>query len=144
MRFAILTRLETGREGTFGQLITDSGFTATTGELPWKNNEKGHSCIPTGLYRCSWGMSSKFGSCYHLKEVPDRSDILIHSGNFCGDKEKGFKSDVEGCILIGETVGQLEKQKAVLNSKHAIGGLRIAFGLDPFDLTIRWAEGKEP
>jgi hypothetical protein len=49
-------------------------------------------------------------------DVPGREGILIHQGNFCGDVRIGFKSNVLGCVLVGDRLGILSGQQAVLNS----------------------------
>jgi len=126
--------------GTFGQLfVPDVGFRCMTGELPWRNNSRGLSCIPEGIYECSHlprSGSGKFVDVYHVQEVYGRTGILIHAGNYCGDIKEGFKSDVDGCILLGTKHGYLGTQRAVLNSKTALQGFREAIGKDPFTLTV--------
>lgn len=62
-------------------------------ELPWNNNERNASCIPEGTYEVVKYVSEKRGNTFLLKDVPGRSDILIHKGN--------FKRDTLGCILPG-------------------------------------------
>lgn len=73
--------------------------------------------------------------------VPGRSAILIHSGNFAGDKSKGFKSDVDGCILPGFGVGIVSGQKGVTRSRLALDKLRAFIGKNDFQLTITDATG---
>jgi hypothetical protein len=113
-------------DGTFGELVTDSGLRLATGELPWKNNDHGKSCIPAGIYRCHWIRSPKHGWCYQIMDVPGRSMIEIHSANFMGDVDKGKVSQLLGCVALGLSVGELapspvqEAQMAVLHSKDAI------------------------
>jgi hypothetical protein len=118
MIIAELKRLTSGDTGTFGVLSVD-GKSWITGELPWRNNAKGKSCVPEGEYRVWWGRSPKHGMCYHVLDVPGRQLIQIHSGNYCGDKERGWKSDVEGCILLGKDVVDLE-QRMVTSSRMAM------------------------
>lgn len=115
----ILSRLPSTDEGTFGILVCDY-HAWWTAELPWKNNEQKISCIPQGEYKCIVRHSPKFGKVYWLQNVEDRSYILIHSGNYSGDISKGYKSHVEGCILLGKKIGKLAGQQAVLISKPAI------------------------
>lgn len=64
-------------------------------ELPDKDNKRNISCIPKGRYIVSRHKSPKHGECYHVKNVRDRSMILIHKGNFI--------EDTQGCILVGMT-----------------------------------------
>lgn len=136
MRTATLVRILESDEGTFGVLTLDSGLRVRSAELPWRGNASRFSCIPTGAYDCVWHESPRFGFCYHLEDVPDRSHILIHRGNFAGDTRLGYKSDVEGCILLGMDVGQLEGQAALLRSRTAIFNFHQALREAPFRLTI--------
>lgn len=139
-----LQRLETGDEGTFGKLTLPDdlgGHVFATGELPWRDNAKGKSCIPAGTYLCKWHVSPKFGPCYIVTDVGGRSFILIHKGNWCGDEDLGFKSNVDGCILLGLSRGTLtpegmKPQLAVISSSQAIGAFNEAMKESDFELTI--------
>lgn len=136
MRRATLTRTGTGDEGTFGRLVTDTGLVCFTGELPWRGNAKGRSCIPPGVYRCIWGPSASFGTCYHVTRVPGRSAILIHAANFVGDTTKGFQCEVAGCIAVGTGIEPRGRQRALVHSRQALLALETALGREPFELTI--------
>ncbi len=122
MKFHVL-RSDQSAEGTFGSLLPLAGafpHPVYTGELPWRDNHSDVSCIPGGIYQCRMTLSPHFGyKTYEIMDVPGRVGERIHSGNFCGDKSKGFKSDVLGCILLGFQIGELEGQKAILQSKDA-------------------------
>ena len=48
---------------------------------------------------------------FELFDVPGRSEIKIHIGNTSGD--------VSGCIAIGDKLGFIDKELAVLNSRKA-------------------------
>lgn len=136
MRSATLVRVLASDEGTFGVLKLDSGSQFKSAELPWRDNARRFSCIPAGEYQCRWRTSPRFGDCYHVEDVPGRSDILIHAANFAGDTRLGFKSDVEGCIALGMDVGQLEGQTALLRSRIAMFNFHNALGEAPFVLRI--------
>lgn len=69
-------------------------------ELPWKANQKQISCIPEGTYNIVPHKSPKFGHCLLVKDVPDRSNILIHAGN--------TTKDTKGCLLPGELASDKE------------------------------------
>lgn len=88
-----LTRLKTNLNGTFGEIRLPSGKIISTLELPWKNNQRQISCIPAAVYQCGVVNSPKFGRVYQVKNVPNRSHILIHAGNWV--------KDTSGCILVG-------------------------------------------
>lgn len=72
-------------------------YTCKTLELPNKNNERQISCIPEGEYETVKIISSTKGACFLLKNVPGRTAIEIHIGNFASGK----KVDTQGCILPG-------------------------------------------
>lgn len=131
-----ITRTETSDEGTFGVLET-TGFMCYTGELPWCGNEVKKSCIPVGEYDCYPYSSNKYLNAYEVSKVPGRAAILIHQGNLCGNKDKGFQTNVEGCILLGKSIGKLSGQKAVLQSKQALTEFIHFMNNLPFKLVIR-------
>lgn len=62
-------------------------------ELPWLDNRRNRSCIPTGTYTIAPYQSDKFQRAFEVKDVPNRSSILIHPGNRL--------SEIRGCILVG-------------------------------------------
>lgn len=70
-------------------------------ELPWKDNERKISCIPEGIYPVVERRTDKFKRHYHIHNVPDRSFILQHPGN--------FTAQIEGCQLPGERFQHLNK-----------------------------------
>jgi hypothetical protein len=128
--------------GTFGTLsIPGTNFSCCTGELPWRGNAANTSSIPAGTYRVTWGPSAAFGECYHLEGVPGRSHILIHAGNYCGDREAGWMSDVKGCIILGRKVGFFgSPQKMVNGSRATLRDFVEEMGKAPFELTIEDCE----
>lgn len=72
-------------------------------ELPDKGNKKRISRIPEGSYKASKHKSPRFGDSLWLRDVPNRSEILIHKGN--------FYYDILGCILIGKDLTYINKDK---------------------------------
>lgn len=130
-----LIRTETGDEGTFGLLLYD-GRVLYTGELPWRDNERGKSCIPAGIYDVFMRVSSRFGRVYEVKDVTGRTAILLHNGNWCGDDALGFKTHVDGCILLGLDRGRLDGQNAVFSSRRARHKIEAEMGGAPFKLEI--------
>lgn len=107
-----LDRLKFLEQGTVGVLSTD-GDTKNplcyTLELPWHNNEHGISCIPVGAYKCIPHNSPAHPHTWEVTGVPNRSAILIHSGNTI--------NDLKGCIAVGDSMGELDGLPAVRNSK---------------------------
>ena len=116
-------------------------------EPPWRDNRMNESCIPWGSYRCE--LKAATGKViggenrwYQVLDVLGRSEILIHPGNWAGDKTRGMYSDSEGCILFGakETrsipPGQRYDQLAVLDSRKACDRLYEYFDGCPFWLHV--------
>ena len=137
----IVVRIDRGPStdsGTFGRLTIDgSGFSCFTLELPWKNNQSNVSCIPEGTYECEYTMSPRFGrKFYRLNRVPNRAGILFHAGNWAGDKSKGLRTDVEGCILLGNGKGKLSGQDALTASRAALKAFETALDYKPFTLIV--------
>lgn len=138
MNHVQITRIKTGDQGTFGALVADTGFHCFTGELPWLDNKTGISCIPSGIYTARYSFSRHFQRMlYRLDEVPERVGVLIHSGNFCGDRTKSYKSHSRGCILLGRAFGALNGQQAVLGSMPTLLGFVEEMERKPFTLEIK-------
>ena len=84
-------------------------FECKTLELPWLNNQRRISCIPKGSYKTIRHRSPKYGDCFWLQDVPGRSEILIHAGNFAGSKNpKTGTPDTLGCILPGASFADID------------------------------------
>jgi hypothetical protein len=87
---------------TKGYLIILTGtkclFHCVTLELQDNGNQHNTSCIPEGVYQVEKYESEKHGHCFHIMNVPGRSDILIHIGNFASGVAH---IDTKGCILPG-------------------------------------------
>ena len=97
---------------TMGKLFLNGEEFCDTLELPWKQNQRNISCIPAGEYdaRLRLPRESATREYIHLliKDVPNRSYILVHIGN--------TTSDTQGCILVGQS----RKQHFVGNSTLAM------------------------
>jgi hypothetical protein len=96
-------------------------------ENPLRETNK-DSRIPAGEYVCAPYSGAKFKDVYILKDVPDRTFILIHPGN--------FESDTEGCILVGKSAGSSVRGPAVFESKYALQDLKAILGKAEFKLKI--------
>ncbi len=51
------------------------------------------SCIPTGSYKVKKHDSPNFGQCLKIEGVRNRTNILIHAGN--------YYDDTKGCVVVG-------------------------------------------
>lgn len=125
-----LTRLYDWGNQIVGRLDFD-GFTCNTLERGWKNNQKNISSIPKGVYNCKWRYSYKFGWCYEITNVQNRTDILFHEGNY-------FFNSL-GCIMLGKGYGDLNKDKLpdLLNSKATRKEFETLFNKKDFILIIK-------
>ncbi|MCB2200866.1 hypothetical protein KQI63_15785 [bacterium] len=154
---ALLMRMETGDEGTFGELSIEApqvpqlAFTCRTIELPWRDNAEGKSCIPSGDYRVVTSYSKKFDRyLFEVLDVPGRSGVRIHEMNFAGDESKGFKAESDGCIGVGRVQsiwtpkGYSEPQHAVTRSEDTLVDLHTFCEEYDLDLAIAWADGINP
>ena len=99
-------------ESTIGELFLNGERMCDTLELPYRDNKRSISCIPAGQYdvRLRLARESATRDYLHLlvKDVKDRSHILVHRGN--------KPSHTKGCILVGLT----SKQDFVGNSTLAL------------------------
>lgn len=139
----LLARQRTTPEGTFGKLYIHGQLFCHTLELPWLDNAPRRSCIPDGKYLVGWVRSPRFGWVYSLSGVPGRSYIRIHPANYAGDRASGWKTQLEGCIALGEHVGKLGNQHAILNSRAAVRRFADAMERKPFVIRV-YSTGREP
>ena len=78
--------------------------------------------IPPGEYTVKNLYSPKFGRMMlRLVNVPDRSGILIHQGNYAKDSL--------GCILVGFKPARTREPHSLVNSSRALIGLYKELGL---------------
>jgi len=113
---------------SIGVLVIDGEMHSLTLENPWLENSRNVSCIPAGTYQCHPVSSPRFGNVYEVRDVPGRSHILFHSGN--------LTRDTQGCILLGNTIGHLDKQRGILQSRPALDSFLTKAEGQPFTLKI--------
>ncbi|MFZ7121799.1 MAG: DUF5675 family protein [Eubacteriaceae bacterium] len=99
-------------------------------ERAWLDNKKNESCIPEGTYKVIPNNTKAHPDSFRLPDVPGRSGILIHSGNY-------YYHSL-GCILLGSNLVDLDKdgKPDISNSKKAMDKLYKLVGLNDFELTI--------
>ena len=113
-----------------GRLFVDGKEMATI-ERPWRYNKRNESCIPSGVYLCEYmarSASGKYKDVWHVRNVKNRSGILIHNGNLA--------SHSKGCIILGLKRGKLAGLPAVLSSRLAKNKLNRLLGKQSFNLHI--------
>lgn len=108
----ILKRIANTSRGVFGVLMDEDSPLCVTIERPWLDNKKMVSCIPDGTYKFAKHSGEKFKNVWEILDVPDRTAILIHSGN--------TMSDVQGCVAVGSSFFD----NGVLQSQTALDKLR--------------------
>ena len=131
MRILELIRLEEDANfGTFGILKIDKRVFCFTLEPADVLNETDRSSIPAQQYICQKVVSPRFGKTFEVTDVPGRNHILFHPGNTV--------NETEGCIILGERVGMLRENRAVLNSGHTFDKFMALLNNDEqAHLTIR-------
>ena len=99
-------------ESTIGELFLNGERFCDTLELPYRDNQKSISCIPTGEYKVRLRLPRESATRHYIhllvKDVKDRSHILFHRGNTAKDSR--------GCILVGQGT----QQDIVYNSTLAM------------------------
>ena len=137
MRTVYLNRFEQSDQGTLGVWsCPEQAFSCFCLELPWRNNNVGVSRIPKGVYKVVVRWSHKYKWHYHITGIDGRSYILLHSGNYAGDRMKGYKTHSHGCLLLGKKCGYLQGQRAVLCSRLAIREFYNLMNEETFKLII--------
>jgi hypothetical protein len=103
MTIRVLRTIDNGKQ-TNGVLYVEKDgaiiFECFTLELPWKDNERRVSCIPEGTYKAVKHRSPKFGNSVWIKDVPNRSEILIHPANYV--------RQLLGCIAVGKDLKDID------------------------------------
>ena len=85
-----------------------------------------------------WTYSPRFRRrMYILADTDPRVGIRAHSANLAGDKSLGYLSQLNGCIALGEKIGWIERQKAVLLSVPAVRAFETMMGRKNFVLEVR-------
>jgi len=132
-----LNRCQTDDKQTLGELYLLSDNEAVlnkwmTLELPDMNNTRYISRIPAGTYNAVIHNSPRFGKTLWIQDVPNRSEILIHQGN--------YHTQIKGCILIGQNHIDINNDglKDVTSSRKSMAKLMSQLqGLESIEITIK-------
>ena len=116
------------KEATLGTLTIEDVTTdhIYTLENPKRATDK-DSRIPAGTYTCKPYSGTKYKDVYIVENVPNRSAILIHWGN--------YEKDTEGCILIGNRRAT-NPQPMIMESKRCYERFRSLIGKNEFTIVI--------
>lgn len=95
-------------KGTNGKIFLDGKLICHSIELAWRNNIPKISCIPEGIYQIVRRYSNRYKNHYWIKNVPNRSLILIHPAN-------NANKELQGCIapvlnIVNDGVGEYSKK----------------------------------
>lgn len=126
-------------QGTFSRLQYNNQHICYMVELPDRQNRSNISRIPAGRYVVTHmprSASGKYKNVYHVQNVPKRFGVLIHAGNFAGDKSMGFKTHSWGCLLPATRLGKLNGQRAGLASRGALKAIHRIVQQQTFLLEI--------
>lgn len=111
-----------GQEGHTRSVILIDGVLFACGmEKEDLFNQQDISCIPNGVYKArkytSKAKGTTGGKTLVIENVPNRTGILFHIGN--------YPEDSLGCILLGDSFS-VEGRKMILNSGSAVARFREA------------------
>ena len=118
MKELLISRLVDDDKQTTGSMVlSDEDYTLSyfcTLELEYNNNLRNISCIPFGEYTCAVRDSEKYGRHLIVNNVPNRSLILLHYGN--------YNRNTKGCILVGESFKKIDEDNYfdITNSKNSM------------------------
>lgn len=106
-------------------------YACYTLELPWRDNHHNISCIPFGLYKGKKITRPNGNKAISITDVPGRSAILIHKGN--------FYTDIRGCVLVGKSVKYLNKDEYmdVIYSTKTMKEILSVLKEDEFEINIK-------
>lgn len=107
-------------------------FECKTLELPWLNNKRRVSCIPAVKCKAVKHVSPKFGNCLWIKNVPNRSEILIHPANYV--------QQLLGCIALGNKHIDINRDGLidVADSKKTVNKLLNLIEGKEIEVEITW------
>lgn len=124
-------------KGTNGNFLVNGSYLCQAIELPWKENQRGISCIPEGVYELTKRYSGKFGKHLLVNDVPGRDLILIHCFNEALKESRGCIAPV----MLGNGPGKGQQSKAALRKIIKVAYEAIDEGKEVY-LTIRKSERK--
>jgi Family of unknown function (DUF5675) len=117
---------------TIGEFYIEGIEFCKTLELKWLDNTRSKSCIPEGTYKVIKRLAheKRKYNHFHITNVPGRSYILIHTGN--------YSSQILGCVLVGDKHIDINKD-GLLDVANSTTTLQKLYDKMPaeFELVIR-------
>lgn len=127
----ILRYLNNGRQ-THGRGLVICGaeivYEFASLELPYLQNQRRISCFEPGVYPLEKYVSSKFGECFAINDVPGRDHLRIHAGN--------FSHQILGCLLPGSHFAHIDGDD-LLDVANSTATLKKLLELLPDKTTIK-------
>jgi len=138
--------------GTWGKAELWRGplcmFRCHTLELPWKDNRRGISCIPDGLYDMALTMSPRFGTrLWEVLDVPNLYKARSASPNYLRVRPlTRFGAPARGAVVKAEYGGRVRVKGVCAGSGYLCQMEPVAhFGLGESRtadrVTVTWPDG---
>lgn len=129
MKTVILQRCFSNELATLGALQIEYQKHDPIFTLENPKRETDHdSLIDAGTYICKKFSGAKYQNVFEVTNVPRRTSILLHWGN--------FEKDTQGCILLGLQAGSMNDAPCIMQSRNAFELFRKLINDDVFQLII--------
>lgn len=115
----IRTYFPNGTNGVLKKADEDNVICYTI-ELPWLHNEPSVSCIPERRYELEKRFSERLGSHLLIKDVANRSLILIHAANNAQQELKGCIAPVSILTVEGKGLRSRIALKKILDITYPL------------------------
>lgn len=126
-----LRRMQSSPEGTFSKVFVDGKFLCWAGELPKDKS------LPKGEYEANLKKNKKYKLYYEVKINDVKAPLPIHVANFCGDASRGWHTNIDCGMILGDKMGYLGNQKCVLRSKEAVDRFKLLVGEKQIKLLVK-------
>lgn len=120
----VVDRFHESPEGTLSRIFVNEEFICFGLELPWMDNQRSISCVPSGQYLCKYEHSPAFSmNLVEMKGVPKRSECKFHVANYL--------RQLKGCVGVGMGIGvDSNGEFRTFDSKGALSLFHEAVGVD--------------
>lgn len=119
-------------DGCYSVMLWQGRPFAVSVERTFDPGEASHGkqiVIPNGTFRCTATQYHRGGYATYEIHVPGHSRVLFHKGN--------HEKDSLGCVIVGESFGELNGMTAVLDSRGAFSEfIRLTGGKHEFQMEV--------
>lgn len=123
---------------TIGVLMvySEALFVARTFELPWRNNKRYVSCIPTGRYDCIWSHSPILSM--EAKEPISTYEVIVENRNGIRITDNRYHDAIKRCIVLGDiaVIANNDNDISKVNSIETLKKFNAIMNQKPFSLMI--------